>query len=202
MPRLLRWKPGRVGVFGVDLRQRDVRPAVVGPRFQLRQLVDRRLAIEHRARANFSRPRQQGRPGRLQIQPRPPHHIGRIDLERDELLQPFERIAEEVPRSGHRAEQVAEHREAAADDVGQQQGRPAGAKHAPLDFGRFEVRRRSARRSGRSCPVASRSSTHWRRLRYMGVVAVGNVLALGVACCTGLLPRGWQLAIVADGGFF
>ena len=129
----------RVGVFGVDLRQRDVGPAVVGPRLQLRQLVDRRLAIQHRARSDLSRPRQQGRPGRLQIQPRPPHHVGRIDLERDELLEPLERVAEEVSRPGHRAEQVAEHGEAAADDVGQQQRRPARAKHPPLDFGRFEV---------------------------------------------------------------
>ena len=129
-----------VGVFGVDLRQRDVRPAVVGPRFQLRQLVERGFALEHRARSDFSGPGQQGRPGRLEdIESRPSQKIGGIDLERDEPREPVERIAEEVSRAGHRAEEVAEHGESASDDAGQQQGRPARPKHPPLDFGRFEV---------------------------------------------------------------
>ena len=130
----------RVGVFGIDLRQGDVRPAVVGPRFQLRQLVDRGFALQYRAGADFLRACQQRRPGRIQVEPRPPHQIGRIDLQRDELLEPVQRIAEDVPRPLHRAEEVAEHREAAADDVRQQQGRPSGAKHPSLDFRRFEVR--------------------------------------------------------------
>ena len=60
-------------------------------------------------------------------------------MERDEAFQPVEAVAEEIPRAGQRAEEVAEHGEAAADDVHEQQGRPARAEDPPLDFRRFQV---------------------------------------------------------------
>ena len=40
---------GMVGVFGVDQRQRDEGAGVVGPAFELRELVDRGFMFEHGA---------------------------------------------------------------------------------------------------------------------------------------------------------
>ena len=84
------------------------------------------------------RPRQQRGPRRPQIQPRPAQQVGRIDLQGHQLLQPLERMAEHVPHPLHRAEQVAEHGEAAAGDVIEEQGRPARAKHPPLNLRRLQ----------------------------------------------------------------
>ena len=42
------------GIFRIDLRQGDVGAAVVGPRLELRQLIDRRLAFQHGPRARVS----------------------------------------------------------------------------------------------------------------------------------------------------
>ena len=129
-----------LGVLGIDLRQRDVRPAVVRPRFQLRQLVERRLVGQHRPGADFLRPGVQGGPRRFQIQPRAAQHVGRIDLQRHQPFQPVQRVAKDIPHPLHRAEQIADHREAAAFDAGEIDGRPAGAKHPPLNLGRLQLR--------------------------------------------------------------
>ena len=131
---------GVVGVFGVDLGQRDVGPAVVGPRDQLRELVDRRLVGQHRPGADRLGPGVPGRPGHAQQQPRPAQQVGRVDLQLDHPGQGLQRIAEQVPHPLHGAEQVADHGEPAALDVGVEDGRPAGAEHAALDLGRLQAR--------------------------------------------------------------
>ena len=55
-------------------------------------------------------------------------------------LHRVKRIAEDVAHPLHRAEQVADHREAAAFDAGIEDGRPAGLKDAAVDLGRLEMR--------------------------------------------------------------
>ena len=66
--------------------------------------------------------------------------VRRIDLQLDQLPHGVERVAEEKARALEGAEQVADHRKAAALDAGEEQRRPARLVDAPLDLGRFEVR--------------------------------------------------------------
>ena len=47
-PQVRLRQAGPVGVLGVDLRQRDERPAVLRPGLELRQLVERRLMVQDR----------------------------------------------------------------------------------------------------------------------------------------------------------
>ena len=47
--------------------------------------------------------------------------VGRIDPQRHELFQPLEPVAKHVPHAVHRAEQVAQHGEAAAHHLLEQQ---------------------------------------------------------------------------------
>ena len=63
-----------------------------------------------------------------------------IELELHQLLDALEAVAEQEPGPLDRAEQVAEHREAAAADAREEQRRPAGGIDAPLNLGDFEPR--------------------------------------------------------------
>jgi len=128
-----------VGVFGVHLRQGDVRAAVLGPRFQLRQLVDGRLVLKHRPVLHLPRPGITGEPGHFQVEPGAAQRVGRIDLQGDQPGERFERVAKQKPHPLHGAEQVAQHREGTAADVPQEDRRPAGPKHPALDLGGFEM---------------------------------------------------------------
>src|SRR5262249_47204331 len=80
------------------------------------------------------------RPGHVAVAPRPPPERGRVHLQLDEMADRFERVAEEVADALHRPEQVADHREAAALDAGEVDGRPLGLVDAALDPGRLQVR--------------------------------------------------------------
>ncbi len=133
-------QPGPVGIFGIDLRQGNVRPAVVGPRFQLWQLIDRRLIGQDRTAAHPARSGVPCGDRRLQIQRRPSKQVGGIDLERDQPFEPGQRVAEQIADPFDGAEQIAEHRKAAAPHIGEQDGRPARAEHTTLDLRRFKVR--------------------------------------------------------------
>ena len=64
----------------------------------------------------------------------------RIELEPHELLDALEAIAEQEPGPLDRAEEIAEHREAAAADAREEERRPARRTHAPLDLRHFEPR--------------------------------------------------------------
>ena len=64
----------------------------------------------------------------------------RIDLQLDQLPDRVERVAEQEPRPLERAEQVADHREAAALDPREVERRPAGLVDPALDLGRLQVR--------------------------------------------------------------
>ena len=141
MPRFARVEARPVGVLGVDLRQRDVRPAVVGPGLQLRQLVDRRLAGQHRARADLPRPGVPGVPRGVEIQPRPPQEIGRIDLQARPAV-PARRACRgtgiaSAPscRTGCRPSETGSPR-----TLRKQHRRPARAKHPPLNLRHLQLR--------------------------------------------------------------
>ncbi len=90
-------RAGVVRIFSIDLRQRDVSAAVVGPRFQLRKLVERGRAGQHRPGPH---PPRQGVPGgqrRRHIAHRPPQQFGRIDLQPHQPGDRFQRVAKQIP---------------------------------------------------------------------------------------------------------
>ncbi len=133
-------QPGLVGVLGVNLRQGDVGAAVVGPTRQLRQPVQGRLLCQHGAARHPPRAGVPSRPGRPQIKSRTAQGVGRIDLQGDQPADGVQRVAEDVAHPLHRAEEVGEHGKLAVLGGGEQDGRPAGAKQPPLDFGHLQVR--------------------------------------------------------------
>ena len=63
-----------------------------------------------------------------------------IDFELDESTDRFQRVAEQKPRPLPCSEKIADHRKPATSDASVKDGRAARLVHAPLDFGRFEVR--------------------------------------------------------------
>ena len=88
-PQVRAGKAGAIGVFGVDFRQRDKRPAVAGPARHLRQMVDRRRVLENGPRTDQLRPHSPKRRRNLAIPPRLFQGYGRIDLEFDESADTF-----------------------------------------------------------------------------------------------------------------
>ena len=74
-----------------------------------------------------------------QIEPRPTHQVGWIDLKRDELLQAAQRIAKDVPHPINRAEKVSNHGKRTADNLVEEQSRSARPIHPALNLGDFEI---------------------------------------------------------------
>ena len=132
---------GPVGVFGVDLRQRDERAR--------RRAASTRAAAAGETvvwcartgprRTNFGRSVPQRARARRGSATGCSQNAAGIDLQLDQLPDGVERVAEQEPGPLERAEQVADHREAAALDAREQNGRPAGLVDAALDLGRFQV---------------------------------------------------------------
>jgi hypothetical protein len=130
---------GAIGVFGIDLRQGDVGPAVLGPALQVRELIDRGFLLQHRPVADLLRPGVPRPPGRPQVEPRVAKCIGGIGVQLDHPAQRLQRVAEQVPHAVHGAEEVADHGETAALDAGEVDHRPARLENAALDLGRLQV---------------------------------------------------------------
>src|SRR5438034_5004646 len=75
---------GVVGVFGVDLPERDERPAVEWPALQLGKLRNRSGMGKDRAAANEVRPHPPQDKRQGPVSPRLPKEVPRIGLELDE----------------------------------------------------------------------------------------------------------------------
>src|SRR6202451_21329 len=131
---------GPIGVFGVDLGQRDEGAAVPGPACLLRQLVDGRRVIEDRSAADRLGPHPPQGFWQTAIAPGPFPGVGRIVFESAEPADGVQRVAEQELRSLFGAEEIADHRKRAAFDAGIEDGRSASLVDAALDFGRFQVR--------------------------------------------------------------
>src|SRR5438105_3583323 len=76
----------------------------------------------------------------ITVAPRMLPECGRVDLQFDQVPHGVVAVAEQEARALDGAEQVADHREVAALDALEEQGRPAGRVHAPVDRRGFEVR--------------------------------------------------------------
>ena len=140
IPRFDPLKPGPVGVFGINLRQGDERPAVHRPALDLRQLIDRRSDAPGSARSARA-----GARSRQSVRGVPRYRQGflasaaRINLELDQPAHRLERVAKHEFRPIERAEQVAQNRERRPLDPAKEQGGPARLIDPALDGGDFEI---------------------------------------------------------------
>ena len=133
---------GAIGVFGVDLRQRDERPAVVAAsRRSAAARSMRRFMVEDRPGAHELAAACASAPAR-------PHAIapGRRPKAPGSIFSSTScRTARACRETGSAARSIVPNRlltigNAAALDVRIQNRRPAGLIDAPLDLGRFQVR--------------------------------------------------------------
>ncbi len=100
----------------------------------------------------------------ISIAPRTlPEHT-RIDFQFDEMAHGFQRVAEEIANARRRTEEIADHREGAALDSCEEQGRAADFVHAPLDLGHLQIGV-DLLLDAYELPVRFRSATQSRRLR-------------------------------------
>ena len=133
--------PARLpGVFGVNLRQGDERAAVARPADLLRQLRDSGLVFRRGRGVDKRRHRLQRAERRPRIAPRLLERCRRVELQFQEPPHALQAVAQQVPRPVQRAEQVADHRKAAALHPGIEHGRPARRTHPAMNLRRLEPR--------------------------------------------------------------
>ena len=85
-----------IGIFGVNERQRDERPAIVWPRFLLWQLIDGGFVSKDGTARDNLRSHLACDPWRFQVFQRLPQPERRIDLQLDEPPHVVERVAKEI----------------------------------------------------------------------------------------------------------
>ena len=154
-------QPRLLDVFRVDLRQRDERPAVVGPRFQLRQLADRRLVGQHRAARAAPRQHREADPAE------PPGNASASEAAACGSIfsSIIRRTRSQVSRNRKRACSSVPNR---FETIGkrqfrtrcEQQRRTAGRVDAALDLGRLQMRVDLVVDADQDARWRSRSSTH------------------------------------------
>ena len=127
-------------MLGVDLRQRDKRPAVIRPALQLRQLIDRRFAFDHRTRPGAANPHRPQRARQVQVPNWPFEQFTGIDFQFDQMPNRLQRIPKQESSPFDRAEQIRHHRKPAALHVGKQQRRSPRRINPPLNLRRFQMR--------------------------------------------------------------
>ena len=129
-----------VGVFGVDLRQRDEGSSVVRPVDDLRELVNRRLIREHWPTRDELWQHVQRSEWRCAISPGISGQAHRIDFQLDQASHSVERVSEQESSPLDRAEQIREQREGTPFCSIEQQCRTAGLVDPTLNLGDFQVR--------------------------------------------------------------
>ena len=136
-PQVRSSQAGPVGVLGVDLRQRDERPAVHRPALDLRQLVDRDSVGQDRPGPHAPGQQPPERARHAAISPGVLGQRARIDLELDQPAHRLERVAKQELRPVERAEQVAQRAETPSPWPGETRGparppdRPAAGWRRP-----------------------------------------------------------------------
>ena len=118
-------RAGMVGVFGVDRRQRDERPAVARPARHLRELGERRFVGEHGTAAHPPRQHGEGIQRRAPVAPGSAQGGLRIDLQLHESLHAVEGVGEDPLDSRLGAVEVDEHGERCSPDVREEHRRTA-----------------------------------------------------------------------------
>src|SRR6185312_8292704 len=88
-----------VGVLGINLWQRDERPAIIRPRLDQGQTVDVRRMIEDRSSRYGSRKQVPGGCRDPSVSPGVLDQLDRADLELDQPAHGVERVAEQKTRS-------------------------------------------------------------------------------------------------------
>ncbi len=127
------------GVFCVDGRQRDERPAVSWPACHLREARERNLMREHRPRPHATGQHREGVDRAPPVSPRSGQGLGGIDLEFHQPLHAVERVGEDPFDPPLRAVEIDEDREGRAPRVREQDGRASVAKQPPLNLGNLQV---------------------------------------------------------------
>ena len=139
-PQVRLRQAGPVGVLGVDLRQRDERPAVVAARTGAAAAGRASSCAPGSARGG---PAAAAGAGPCSGTPRYRQGWresgGRADLQLDQAADGLERVAEEEPGPLERAEQVADHRERRPLDPPEEERRPARLVDPALDGGGLQV---------------------------------------------------------------
>src|SRR5262249_24521391 len=119
---------------------RDEAAAVARPGDELRKITDRRLVSEDGAGRHELGAKMPERAWYIAITPGILPEVVRIDLQFDEMPDGFEAIAEQEARALEGAEEIADHRKAAALDAREEQCGTLGLVDAALDLGRLEMR--------------------------------------------------------------
>ena len=128
-----------VGVFGVDRRQRDERPAVARPARHLRELGERRFVGEHRARAHPPRQHGEGIQRRSPVAPGGAKRGLGVDLQLHEPLHAVEGVGKDPLDSRSGAVEIDEDGERCSLDLREQHRRATRAEQPPLDLGDLQM---------------------------------------------------------------
>jgi hypothetical protein len=127
-------------MFCVDLRQSYEGTAVHRPAFELWELIDSGLAIEHRARAAGGKTHTEQCFDRSRDPTWVFEQICGVFFELNKGANGSQCVSEDKTGAVESSEQIADHREAAASDVFEQNRRTATFTDATVDFGGFKVR--------------------------------------------------------------
>ena len=122
-----------VRILGIDLGQRDERAAIHRPALDPGQLTDAGLVRQDRPRPHPSRQEPPERARHPAVAPRIAAQRAGIGLQLDQPPDRLERVAEQEPRAVERAEEVAKQGERRPFHPPEQQRRPSGLVHPPLN---------------------------------------------------------------------